>query len=337
LQILTSKGGELENEFKKLPLKINYKNRRKYFDLKFLLFLRKYLKDNNIDIIHFHNDIGAFYGYYASKGLKTKNIFSIHGFEGGQKGEKTYRYFIPKVDGCIFVTKSFMENLKNKYKFVLNHHNYILKNALDFSRFNVNGTNLKKELGIEDDCILLGMIGNFYFKAKDQITICKAMPEIIRQNSKVRLVFIGGKSNSNPELFGRCIRECKLNGTSDKVYFTGLRDDVPSIIKSLDIFLFSSREDSFGISVLEAMISGIPAVVSDISALREVTSDGKYALLFKKGDEKDLAEKVLYLIRNNVYKNKLINDSYNWALNEYSLKKYITQLENIYLNIISNN
>jgi len=84
-------------------------------------------------------------------------------------------------------------------------------------------------------------------------------------------------------------------GLADRAILLGVRRDVPEILGSADILVQSSRRESFGLSVLEAMASGVPAVVSDIPALREATG-GEAGVRVPPGDPGALAEALTRLL-----------------------------------------
>ena len=86
-------------------------------------------------------------------------------------------------------------------------------------------------------------------------------------------------------------------GIGDKVFFTGGRNGVPDILAALDLFVFSSLHEGLPIAVAETMLANVPLIVSGIEPLVEATGNGKYAEVFKPKDEKDLAEKILKLLK----------------------------------------
>lgn len=95
-------------------------------------------------------------------------------------------------------------------------------------------------------------------------------------------------------------------------YKTGL--DKFNIIKSSKIFLFLSKSESFGIALLEAVCSGIPAIAYDLPAYREIYKNGE-VFLFKKNDYQSVAEKLEEIIDKKLFENKkgkLLLDKYSW-------------------------
>ena len=83
------------------------------------------------------------------------------------------------------------------------------------------------------------------------------------------------------------------------------RNEVFSSIKGCDLVVMPSRSEGFGIVAIEAMAAGVPIVASRIDALSEVIKDGETGLLFKPGDDSDLAEKIILLIENPNLRKKL--------------------------------
>ena len=81
-------------------------------------------------------------------------------------------------------------------------------------------------------------------------------------------------------------------GVADGVTFAGYRDDVPALLASSDVFVLASMMEGFGLSVAEAMASGLPVVASALDALKELVSEGETGLLFPPGDARALADAI---------------------------------------------
>jgi glycosyltransferase involved in cell wall biosynthesis/GT2 family glycosyltransferase len=84
-------------------------------------------------------------------------------------------------------------------------------------------------------------------------------------------------------------RQAKELGIQDRVHFLGARDDVPELLSATDCFVFPSRWEGFGLSLLEAMAAGVPCIASDLPPVRGIVNDGEDALLVPPGDHEALA------------------------------------------------
>jgi glycosyltransferase involved in cell wall biosynthesis len=60
----------------------------------------------------------------------------------------------------------------------------------------------------------------------------------------------------------------------DRVHFIGIRNDIPAILRSSDIFLFTTRFEGFPNAILEAMAAGLPVITTDFAGADELVKDG---------------------------------------------------------------
>jgi len=178
------------------------------------------------------------------------------------------------------------------------------------------------------------MVGNFKPVAqKDQLTVCKALPQLFVRIPRSRFVFVGARSEAAPQLFDDCIKLCREQNIADRVHFLGKRADIPGVLSSLDLFVLSSLREGAPISVIEAMMAGVPAVLSDIPALREISDDGKYALLFQTGDKDDLAAKLINLANDSPERSRLSSIAKQWALEQFGIETHIANLKKLYASL----
>ena len=289
--LITSNKSIMNDEFRSTGIELINVDRTKPIDFKLILKLRRIIKKNGISIIHSHQAVDGIHGYLAGFGKKLKYVLTFHGHIPSKKDDATLKFLIPRMSANIAVSKAFLYRLKNEIKFDTTKNFHVIYNGIDKKKFFKTNKMFRSELKISNDELLLGMIGNFYNNGRDQLTICKALPDIFDRYSNVHFVFVGGRSESDPHFYDECFNLCKENNILDRTHFVGLRSDINDILNSLDIFVFSSNHDTFGIAVVEAMLSNLPVIVNDLSPLMEVTNNGRYAKLFKSRDVNDLKEK----------------------------------------------
>jgi glycosyltransferase involved in cell wall biosynthesis len=87
-------------------------------------------------------------------------------------------------------------------------------------------------------------------------------------------------------------------GVWKRVRFAGRSHDVPGLLARADVFLHPSRSEGFGISVLEAMASGLPVVCTDLPALREITGPFGESALRSSPDHRAMAAHLRALLQN---------------------------------------
>lgn len=125
--------------------------------------------------------------------------------------------------------------------------------------------------------------------------LAKAFVRVAANNPHVDLILLGGGSQ------GAYIRQILMNrGVLDRVHFGGQirQNDLPRWYHMADLYISPSHVDGSSVSLMEALASGLPCLVSDIPGNREWISDGENGWLFRDGDSDDLAEKILHAMKN---------------------------------------
>ena len=181
-------------------------------------------------------------------------------------------------------------------------------NCCDFKKFNNN----KKLLPFQRT-LNLGMVARLE-KHKDQATLIKAIPIILKKGLNVNLSIIG--DGSQRKVLEKLAKEM---GLSKRIFFLGSRRDIPNLLSKLDIFVFSAKEDEgFGIALIEAMAAGIPILASNVGACLEILQYGKYGYLFRNGNPNDLALQVIEMsndfenVKNKIFMaKKYVNDRFS--------------------------
>lgn len=134
-----------------------------------------------------------------------------------------------------------------------------LKNAIEVDRFVFDSAKreaVRKEFGIENH-IVFGHVGNFT-PVKNHKFLIDVFNAILRYNEDAKLLLVGtGECRQQTEESVRSL------GMDDKVIFAGVRDDIADILQAMDVFVFPSKHEGFGIALLEAQVADLPVVVSD--------------------------------------------------------------------------
>lgn len=303
----------------------------------YIWHLRKLFKQEKIQIIHAHQRIDTIYARIAGYGLPIKVVQTFHDLNlPSDKWVKSMSQISIKFAHLnIFVSNSQKWYYDNFFGKLTEHSNQIvIHNGINFNKLsNSPNLNLRDELKIGNDILLLGMVGNFV-SVRDPFTICRFLKLLNQHHNKFIFLFIGKKDENNPDIFDNCISFCQNNGLTDKVIFMGQRSDVPDILPQLDAFLYSSDHDTFGIAVIEAIATGIPVFVNDWKVMVEITENGKFAILYKTKNENDLLEKFEDYLNN---KNNTIKQAKKNALQvqeKYNIQNHIHQLYKTYKSLI---
>jgi glycosyltransferase involved in cell wall biosynthesis len=341
------KTGVYENEFLTSGVPM-YKLSVGRNPISYLFRLRKLLHKNNVTIVHAQQPIDALYARIACIGTGIKVVLTLHGYDYTENKEGLFvlKTIIGRTDRNIYVSDTQRTYYEDKYK-LSQVKQTVVYNGISFDKLDKHHTqstalsrapsyeeNLRAELQLSPDILLIGSIGNFNL-VRDQFTICNFLKLLHGQGIDFHFVFAGKRIDSMPDLYDRCVNFCRDNELEKNVLFLGVRNDVPEILRQLDAFVYSTDHDTFGIAVVEAMAVGIPIFVNDWGVMTEITDGGKYASLYKTKDEQDLLrEFMLFLQNKEVYRNKA-NQAATFVREKYSIEKHIEKLKEVYSDIVN--
>jgi len=326
-------GGELEDDFRRSGARFVRLSRRLPLDLKLVGRLRELIRERGVEVVHCHQAVEALHAYLATRGCSgVKRVLSFHLCAADAKNRVALKFLAPRMDANVAVSRELLSCLEVEGGFQTAKNFHVIHNGVDAARLQTaNGGNLRAELNLTKSELVLGMVGNFYADGrKDQLTVCRALPVVFRQLPDAHFVFAGGYAEAAPQVYQECVNCCREGGIAGRVHFLGKRADIANVLDALDIFVFSSRRDSFGVAVVEAMLKGVPAVVSNIGALLEVSGGGEYASVFRTGDADDLSRRLIELGKDRERRAQLGERARLWAEREFSIEAHIANLLKLY-------
>jgi len=282
-------------------------------------------KEGKFDVIHAHDWLVA----YAAKTLKhaydIPMVATIHATESGRNSgihDETQRYIN---DTEWLLTYEATEVVVNS-NYMKNQVQGLF--GLPFEKINViaNGVNLNNFTGVErdydfrrqyamDNEKIILYVGRLVYEKGVQHLI-SAMPKILGGYHDAKLV-IAGKGGMMDELKN----QANYMGLGNKVYFTGHLNakQVQKMYKCADLAVFPSTYEPFGIVALEAMLAGVPTVVSDVGGLNEIVDHGVNGMKSYSGNANSIADSVLALLYDQklcdtVAKNAKakVKEEFNW-------------------------
>lgn len=135
----------------------------------------------------------------------------------------------------------------------------VLNNAIDARKYRFNNNTrqrMRKELGIDPDCLVAGHVGRFN-TVKNHTKIVDIFKTLAEERTAVLLLVGDGELRQNIEQ--------KVNelGLREQVIFTGVRGDVAALMQAMDVFVFPSLYEGLPVTLVEAQTAGLPCLISD--------------------------------------------------------------------------
>lgn len=162
--------------------------------------------------------------------------------------------------------------------------------GLDLKHFNPRGDDggLRARLGWQQNFVLLHL--RAWEPLYDPLTIARAFALAAHQEPNLRLLMPGAGS-----LSAQLTRVFERHSVLDRVHLPGQlsQAELPEIFRAADLYLSASQSDGSSVSLMEALASGLPAIVSDISGNREWVQPGKQGWLFPVKNDTALADQIL--------------------------------------------
>lgn len=311
--------------------------RKRKIDFKVIKKLSGIIKYENIQVIHTHQMFELFYGIILKVLHPYLKIFhTIHGyFEEKNKWAPLLEKFLIRFTIKTFTVSYATRNILQQKGYPIKKIK-ILYNAVNFPpKANESEIqNFKKRINYNPGDFLAGMIGSFVWQ-KDQCTIVKAYNLIKDKIPALKIVFIGKEG----DLSNKCKELLDKKDINKHVFFLGPLENAGKYLPIFDLFIMSTLMDTFGIVVIEALMQKIPVLASDIETMKELSHNGKYFELFKTGNSKDLARKIVPFFnkKNSTINKSNIHKSYKYVLTEFNIEKYFTQINHIYKNLFQEN
>ena len=128
--------------------------------------------------------------------------------------------------------------------------------------------------------------------------------------------------------------EARSLGVERDVHFYGRINAIVPLLANADLFLLPSQTESFGLSALEALATGVPVVASDTGGLSEVVTDGVTGALHPVGDVEAMAASAVELLSDRDRWQKASDAAARDARERYSLDAVVSQYEALYKSAI---
>lgn len=162
---------------------------------------------------------------------------------------------------------------------------------------------------------------------KDPITLVKAWTQL---GADRRLLLVGdGPMREQVEAL------VQGSGLGGRVTLLGTRQDVPALLSMADVFVLSSRWEGMPLSVIEAMMSGLPVVATDAGGVSEAVVHGETGLLVPAGDPDALALALARLLGDSELRQRMGEAGRRRALERFTEERMLAQTAAVYERALS--
>lgn len=272
-----------------------------FYDRNFVIQLRRlrrYLKDNEIDVVHTHCFYTNIFGMTAAAIGRVRARITSKGETDGfrtpmqKRAERTaFRLAHRVIANCLVVQNQLIREGVNPARIVQHY------NGLDRERLKVHPGLRRAEVlatfGLPQEPArpLVTIVANLHNPVKDHPTFLRAAARVRAQVPDAAFVIAG-----EGVLMDSLRALAAQLGIERDVFFIGRCDNVANLLFASDIGVLSSRAEGFANAILEYMAAGLPVIATDVGGVREAIVEGETGYIVPAGDDEKMAERIIRLL-----------------------------------------
>lgn len=328
IYLLKSTNSDLEKDLKDKEIRCYFGVKGSPRSMRQVIALASHLKKHNYDVVHSHLFPSQLWLPLACKiaRVSPRLICTEHNTYYRRR-EKWYyklldKYLFKRYDFVVGVSQKASESLENYMPF-LNRKIHTILNGVPLAKFKNANSNTNSKF-FNNDFPIVVSVGRLHPQKNFPVLI-----EAMSQLSKINLIIVGdGKERT------RLQDLIEKKGLTERILLLGKRNDIPSLLKSSDIFVLPSNWEGFGIVILEAMAVKIPVIVTAIPGVTEWVGKGAY--LVKPNSPSDIAKGITELLNKPIIRQQMIDVSQN-IIEDYSIDKVADRHLNLYQQHLKHN
>jgi sugar transferase (PEP-CTERM/EpsH1 system associated) len=186
-----------------------------------------------------------------------------------------------------------------------------------------------------DDSFIIGTAGRLD-PVKDPLNLVRGFAALVGDNpavrTRARLVYIGDGS-----LRAELEAEASRLGVREACWFAGSRDDVPQLLRALDLFVLPSLNEGISNTILEAMASGLPVVATQVGGNAELVEEGVTGTLCAPASPAALANAMRAYIADPALGSRQGSAARASVVQRFSMDRMVQQYHDIYSQLYRRN
>jgi glycosyltransferase involved in cell wall biosynthesis len=281
-------------------------NKRGAIDLAAAVLCALHIRKKRIDILHIHNARTAFVANLVKVLIpRIKVVFTQHFIAPSHSSRKglrrglsdlAHKFIATGIDHIVCVSNATRDALLARKQRYARIPSCVIYNGIDFDESYLHRdadlSSVRVELNIPTDTRVILVASRLEPEKEVEIAI-RAFADLVRDKPDTLLLIAGHGSH-----LGELQDITRDLDVGKSVQFIGFRSDIQTLMLIADVFVFTSRVDSFGLTILEAMSMGTPVIAANSGGPSEIIIDGETGFLFSPGHVADLKQKLDLCLSN---------------------------------------
>lgn len=272
-------------------------------DIKAYRAIKNLIAEGGYDLVHTHNPKDGILGRAAAWKLKVPAVVhTCNGFYFSHRSSALKRWLVLRAERfaskrchlIIFVNTDDLALAAAK-KIAGPENARLIYNGVDLERFHPGVDQaLREELSIPPEAPVVGYVGEIR-RERNLDVLVQAAADLAKTHPHLHLVMVGDYSlePGEPE---RLLKSASRLGLGERIHFTGYRLDPERFYRMFTVYALPSTREGFGVTLIEAMASGVPVVACRVRGPRDIISDGQDGILVTDRDPQELADALTFLL-----------------------------------------
>ncbi len=297
-------------------------------DLRTVFEIRRFLRSNQIDILHSHGYKSDIVGFMAASLAKTVWVATNHVWHPMSGKLRLYE----GVDAFVLRFARRIVAVSCEVREALIAANIesanirVIENGIDLDRFTPSRQTefLRSMFGMREHDVIVTIVGRLS-PEKGHKTFLEAARTIASGHDNVKFLIVG----DGPMEEELRIEAARLN-LGQRVVFAGFRGDMPEIYGLSDVMVNASSIEGLPMTILEAMASRVPVVAARTGGIPGIIKDGETGLLVDSGDVGALSTRIESLIEDPGRRRQLASAAFEFVTVNHSLKRMCDSYWQVY-------
>lgn len=299
-----------------------------------LVALARLLRTRGFEIVHTHDNFPAAYARVAAWLARTPLVYvTYHStYEWLSPLHRRVNRFLARLTTRIVAVSQAVKERSRTLDRIPDEKYQVIYSGVEAPPADDKpepGSRCRRELGLPDHAVVLGNVSRLS-RRKGQTHLVEAFGRIAPAFPDTILVIVGGATHEEPGVAEELEELAERYGVRERVVLTGFRRDASSLIRIFDLFVMPSEVEGFGYALVEAMIAGVPAVVSDIAAFREISANGTLARMACTSDVEDLTRQIRIALSDPEEMRRMAEEARRSAVDRFSIDEMIARYDALY-------
>ena len=335
----TKEGNPMAESIQALDVPVDSLEINRLRDVSALPRLTRYLKENNVKLVHTQLEFANILGNIAAKFMRLPSVCTVHVLPPEEVKLKTK--FHQRAEWTSL--RMFCDRIVSVSEEARTYHLDIagfspekittIYNGIDLMEFRKSGradrNAIRRELGIPGNANLMTTVAVLR-QPKGIEFMIRALPAVLAADPLAYYLVVGSGPHHDV-----LIEEVAKVGVKDRVIFAGLRKDVPDLLAASDLFVLPTLTEALPTVLAEAMAVGLPIVASAVGGVPEMVTNGVNGRLVSPGVPAELSDACIDLLSSPEKRKSMGGRGLEIVDEKFSIARQVGQMRELYLDLLS--